>query len=196
MSLWRARITYGSVSNSAANLSDGSRFKMSGDHALGLTLARETEGLLIKASYLRTRIRMDLGPQFTQLKQGLAALQQLPIPGLAEQVEPLQRHLWNEGTVNYLALGTQYETGPWSIYAEGSEMRIDDSLSPGRRAYLGVGYRHNTTTLYGLVSRAVSKSGAVSTPDLASTIQPFAGATAAQQAQMLAIYSTMAANSS
>lgn len=188
---WRARATAGSVRTSATEI-NGSRLALRGHNTMALGLSREDGGLLVKASYLRSQVRLNSGPEVGQLRGALDTLGMLPVPGLAASLDPLNQNLWTGGGTRYLTLSTQYETGPWTFIAEGSQLRVPGSPLSARRAYASVGWRHGAVTYYGLASRVKPDDPAASAPELASSLAPVLGPAAAQQAQMLAGYAAAA----
>jgi hypothetical protein len=191
---WRGRIAGGRFATNLGALAADERLVVTGRDMLALTLSREADGLLVKGSYLRTRTSVNTTPSMLQLQAGLDQLGAVPVPGLGAEVDALQRSLWFRGVGRYLGLGIQYEQGPWSLHAEGSHARIDDSFASGLRGYLGVGYRIRSVTVYGLASRSIPKYEARQAPDLASLVTPMLGPAMGQQAQLLAQGATDAAN--
>ena len=184
---WRARATAGAVRTSVID-NKGSRLTLHGPNAFAMGLSREEGGLQMKVSFLRSRIEVNAGPQVDQLRQGLNQLAALPVPGLAGAVAPLSQNLWTGGMTTYLALAAQYETGPWTLIAEGSRLRVPGSQLNADRAYVSAGYRSGAVTYYGTASRVKPKDPAVTTPALATSLAPVIGPAAAGQAQALAGY--------
>jgi hypothetical protein len=182
---WRARLTVGTFA-SMASLGDGGSFRVRAKDSLAASLLREDGGLLLKASALRTRLKLDMPDSFVQLKQALGGLQALPVPGLQDALIPIQGALWTEGQATYLALGAQYDRGPWSAVAEVSDLRIPSTLTGGRRAYGSLSYRVGTVSYYGLASRVSPHQAVPKVPDLANGLSPILGPVGAQQAQGLA----------
>jgi hypothetical protein len=173
---------------------DGARIPMRGRDTLAMGLSREDGGLLLKASYLRSRLRLATPEGAVQLRQGLDDLSALPVPGLAGTLDTLGQNLWSGGPASYLALAAQYETGPWTLIAEGSELRVPRSPLSARRGYVSVGYRHGSVTWYGLASRVKPRRDAFLEPDLATPLAPLLGPQAAQETQLLAGYAAAAGN--
>ncbi len=192
--LWRARAAFGRFSTSSSSVFDQSRFELTGRRTLTLSLSGEAEGLLVKLSYARMRMEMDLGASVRQLQDALGQIGQLPVPGLADSMRELQQGLWTQGSVTYAGLGLQYDRGPWTLVAEGSDIKVDGSLLPSRRGYLSLAYRFPGLTVYGTASRSVAKKDPARAPDLVSTLTPVIGPQGAQQAQMLASYAATGAN--
>lgn len=190
---WRARLSGGTVRTSITDV-EGRRLKVKGSDALTMSLSREEGGLLLKASYLRSRFRVDTGAEAAQLRDGLAELGQLPVPGLAGSLDELSQNLFSSGLVSYWALAAQYDTGPWTFTAEGSQLRVPRSPLNALRAYASVGYRHGAVTYYGIVSRVRPDKPAYAAPDLTDSLAPVLGAAGAQEAQALIGYAAMAGN--
>ena len=188
---WRGRVATGSFDSSSSS-STGERYPLHGRDVWALSLAREQGGLLLKASYLRTRLKADLGPDIQQLRAGLDQLPDIPVPGLADAIDPLRQNLWAGGPGSYLALAAQYDTGPWTIITEGSNLRVPNSPLDARRGYASVSYRLGEVSYYGLVSRVAPRRAAASTPDLVTPLTPVIGPQGAQQAQVLAGYAAAA----
>lgn len=187
---WRARFTAGSVKATVSGAGSAG-LDFSGTNTMALGLSRENNGLLLKASYLRSRMKIDIAG-VDQLRQGLGQLASLPVPGLAESVAGLNRNLWTGGQASYLALAAQYDTGPWTWIVEGSQLRVPNSPLSARRAYASVGYRKGDITYYGLASRVKSDQDAVRDPGLGNSLAPIVGPQAAAQADMLARYAVAA----
>ena len=191
---WRGRIAGGHFSTNLGALTTDEPLVLTDRDMMALTLSREADGLLVKASYLHTRTAVNVTPSLLQLRAGLDQLGALPVPGLGAEVDALRSGVWTSGTGRYLGLGIQYEQGPWSLHAEGSHALIDDSPASGLRGYLGLGYRLSSVTFYGLASRSLPRRAARQAPDLASLVTPMLGPALGQQAQMLASGATDAAN--
>lgn len=184
---WRARVATGAFDSSSSS-SAGERYSLHGRDVWALSLSREQGGLLLKASYLRTRLKADVGPDIQQLRAGLDQLAAIPVAGLADAIEPLRQNLWAGGLGSYTALAAQYDTGPWTIVSEGSILMVPNSPLDARRGYASVSYRLGDVSYYGLVSRVSPRRAAASTPDLVTPLTPVIGALGAQQAQILAGY--------
>jgi len=194
-STWRARATAGSLDTTIAS-NDGSRGRLHGRQMGVVSLTREQDGLLMKASYSHSQQRLDIGPGPAQLRQGLDQLGALPLPGLADTLGNLKQNLWTGGSVTYFGLGTQYETGPWTLIAEGSQVQVPNSLISARRGYVSVGYRQGKVTYYGLASRVKPRQGAITEPDLAGSLSPVLGPEGAARAQALVGFAGVAGDSS
>ncbi|WP_231502166.1 hypothetical protein [Paracidovorax avenae] len=192
-SSWRLRATTGTISTSTT---DGGRSHRpaKADGILAVGLSREAGGLLLKLSYMHSRVSLDQGPEYAALRQGIDSLRQSSIPGVREAVAPLGDRLWAGGATSYLALAAQYDSGPWTFVAEGSRLNIPGSTLDAYRAYASAAWRRDTVTYYALASRVKPQEAALATPDVASSLAPVAGPAAARQAQMLAGYATYAAN--
>lgn len=194
-STWQARLTAGSLTSSVT-ASSGARIPLEGRDAFALSLARQEGGLHLKVSYLRSRLQVDGGAEVQQLRQGLDQLNALPVPGLTSTVASLEKNLWAGGIAEYLAVAAQYETGPWTLIAEGSQLRVPNSALKAKRGYASAGYRVGTVTYYGIASRVKPDQAAVTEPALTATLSPIVGLAAAQQAQALAGYAAAAGDGS
>lgn len=190
-SIWRARLSAGSVRTGVTDV-DGGRVKTQGRDAWVLGLSREEGGLLLKASYLRTRLEVDTGAGAPQLRSALGQLGQLPVPGLAGTLDKLSQNLWTGGPTSYWALAAQYETGPWTFIAEGSQLKVPNSPLSAKRGYVSAGYRQGAFTYYGIASRVRPDQAAFTAPDLAGPLTPILGPDGAQAAQALAGYAAAA----
>lgn len=190
-STWRARASAGTVESSVTDI-QGSRVSFKGRDTWAVSLTREEGGLQTKASYIRTRAQTDVGPGLAQLRQGLNALSQLPVPGVADEVASLSRNVWDSGYASYLSFAAMYETGPWTLIGEASHTRVAGSPLSAGRAYVSAGYRQGMVTYYGLASRVRPDRAAVGTPAFADTLGPVIGEAGAQQAQALAGYAVAA----
>ncbi|MGI4778036.1 MAG: hypothetical protein ACRYGA_07935 [Janthinobacterium lividum] len=192
-STWRARASAGLVQSSVTDI-EGSRVSFKGHDTWAVSLTREEGGLQTKASYIRTRARTDIGSGVAQLRQGLADLSQLPVPGLADRIAALSPNLWDSGDVSYLSFAVMYETGPWTLISEAGRTRAPGSPLSASRAYVSAGYRQGMVTYYGLASRVRPDRAAIGTPAFADTLGPVIGEAGAQQAQALAGYAVAAGN--
>lgn len=192
-STWRGRATFGSFRTSVTDI-DGSRIEMRARNIVGAGLSRESNGFLVKLSYWRGQLDLNTGSDVTALRQGLDGLKALPVPGLVQSIDALGKNLWSAGSTSYLALAAQYETGPWTLIAEGSRLKVPGSPLNARRGYVSLGWRNNDITYYGIASRVKPDEPAVAEPDLASSLTPIVGANAAQQAQALAGFAAYAGN--
>lgn len=192
-STWRAKLTAGVMRTSVTD-GVGDRLPMQGHGLKGLSLTREEDGLLLKFSYLSGRLRVSVGPEADQLRQALHDLSSLPVPSLTAPLEHLQENLWSGGSLSYMALGLQYETGPWTVIAEGSRLQVPKSPLSADRAYLSLGYRQGAVTWYGVASRVTPRQKAMAEPELTSLLTPVVGPEPAQQAQVVAGYATAAAD--
>ncbi len=190
-STWRARASAGSVATSVTD-TEGTRAKFTGRDTWALSLTREEGGFLMKASYLRSRLRLDTGAGAAQLRQGLRELSALPVPGLSDTIGGLNRNLWDSGPAGYLALAAMYETGPWTFISEASQVKVPRSPLSARRAYVSAGYRQGAITYYGVASRVKPTVSAVAEPDLAGSLSPFIGPEGGQEAQALAGFAVAA----
>jgi hypothetical protein len=188
---WHARLTGGSFTASATSR-DGDRIPIRGRQTLAMGLTREEDGLLVKASIFHSRLSIGTGAQSEALLAALQQLRAIPLPGLTSAIDALGENLWAGGSTTYFALGTQYDTGPWNLTAEASVLRVPGSPLSARRGYVSLGYRHDSVTYYGLLSRVAPDKAAAPVPDFRAQLSPVLGAAGAAQAQQLLGYAQLA----
>lgn len=188
---WRTRLGIGRHVTSAS-LTTGERLALRGRDIRSVHLVREQGGLLLKASALRSHLQAEAPVGLGDLRSGLDRLAALPVPGLAEQLAPLRRHLWSGGAVHYRALGAQFDHGPWTLAAEASALRVQDSPLDARAAYASAGYRHGPVTWYGMAGRIAPRQAPLPSPDLITPLAPVLGPQAAAQAQRLVAFAAAA----
>ncbi len=194
-STWRARATAGWFRTSVVSANSATRVELRGRQALSTSLSHESDGLLLKLSYLRGHVDADVGDAVAGLQQALGGLRALPIPGIGARIDALGRNFGFSGNASYLGLAAQYERGPWTLVAEGSRMMVADSPLTARRGYVSVGWRNGGVNYYGILSRVKPDQARADAPDLAGSLAPVIGPNAAQQAQMLAGIATSVSNS-
>jgi len=190
---WRLRVTHGSARASVTDL-EGARVPLRGRGLTALALNRFQDGLLLKLSFLQGHLGFDAGDQVAALRQGLDEVAGIPVPGVSEQVAALQRNLWTEGNIRYLSLAAQYETGPWTLIGEASNLTVPNSPLASRRAYASAGYRRNGFTYYVTAGAARPRRSEESSPDFVSSLSPVVGEAVAQQAQALGNFAVAAGN--
>ena len=184
------------TTTSGANRPGVDPFLIRGRDALVLTGQRESGALLLKASYKQVQLNLSIEESLRPLVQALDGLTALPIPGWAEQVAPLRASIWSGGQARYSALGLQYDSHPWLVHAEVSQLNASGtSMLPARRGYVSLGYRWNDWTFYGLVGRILSEKPALAAPDAQAMLGPIIGAAGAAQAQVALEAAAMAGNS-
>lgn len=195
---WRVKLSYGQM-RMALPGSDSDEVPMvRSKDVFTSTLSREDDGLLLKASYSRARSTFTGVPALQSLDQGLAALQTLPVPTVAQEAAVLRHNVvFTDRFADYLALGASYEQGPWWLHAEVS--RLDGELinSNGRRAYASVAYRFGRVTGYTVWGRALPAGAPIAAPtDWAATLAPLMGDAMAQQATLLGSAAAQVSNAS
>ncbi len=163
----------------------GGRLPARVERLVAVGLAREEGGLVLKATYVRGRFEFDEPAPVQPLREALARVAALPLPGMTDAVTPLQQGLWRGGAIRYLGLGVQYETGAWTLLAEVSEIRSANAPMSGRRAYFSPAYRFGEFSIYGVASRTLPKRRALAAPELAAQLAPVLGAAGAMQAQQV-----------
>lgn len=191
---WHARVTGGSFTSSATSRA-GDRVAIRGHDTIALGLTREEDGFLVKASIFHSRLSVNTGPQSDALLGGLRQLEAIPLPGFASAVDALSQNLWSGGPTTYFALGSQYDNGPWTVTAEASVLRVPRSPLDAKRGYVSLGYRHDSVTWYGLLSRVAPDRHAATVPDYRAQLSPVLGNAGAEQAQQLLGYAQLAGTS-
>lgn len=181
---WRLRLSAGRMGFSG-NDPAGGRLPARVERLVAVGLAREEGGLVLKATYVRGRFEFDEPALVQPLREALARLAALPLPGMTDAVSPLQQGLWRGGAIRYLGLGVQYETGAWTLLAEVSEIRSANAPMSGRRAYFSPAYRFGEFSIYGVASRTLPKRRALAAPELAAQLAPVLGAAGAMQAEQV-----------
>lgn len=190
----RLQVAGGQFSTTVSDYAGGG-IRLNGRDTLVLSATHEVDNWQVKGSYLRGRLRLLGGPGVEQLRQGLAQLSALPVPGVANQLAPLQQSLWLQGTVSYMALGLQYEDGPWTVVTEGNQLSVaNGGPLPARRGYVSLGYRVGPATIYGVAGLTRASEPAPPAPDLLTPLTPVVGAVTAGRAQALVQYATTAVN--
>lgn len=195
---WRVKLSYGQT-RVALPGSGGDEVPMVRSKGLFTsTLSREDDGLLLKASYSRARSSFTGVPALQSLDQGLAALQALPVPAVAQEAAVLRDNVvFTDRFSDYLALGASYEQGPWWLHAEVNRLGGELINSNGWRAYGSLAYRFGRVTGYTVWGRALPAGAPIAAPsDWAATLAPLVGDAMAQQALMLGTAAAQASNAS
>lgn len=166
---WNLRLTFGHADTLVNVVALNQPLRLKGRNAAGLSVARESGGLLLRAGYLRTNPEVSAPPQFEQLNLGLQSLSMLPVPGLSAQIQQLQAGLGTGpiGKAEYLTVGLQYDTAPWEIHAEYSDVTVGKNTSSGRRGYLSLGRHVGPVVAYALYAWSRPKDPPVTAPQLA-----------------------------
>jgi hypothetical protein len=195
---WRVKLSYGQSRSALVGPSGVDAAMMRNKGLFTSTLSCEDDGLLLKASYSRTRSSITGIPALASLDQGLAALQALPVPGVAQEAAMLRDNVvFTDRFSEYLGLGASYEQGPWWLHAEVNRLGGELINSNGWRAYTSVAYRFGRVTGYTVWGRALPARAPVAAPaDWAATLAPLVGDAMAQQAMMLGTAAAQASNAS
>lgn len=183
-SQWHATMAAGRMSTTITQVT-GQAYDATGKDLFFLGLTREHDGLLLKGTYFRGRVKPEAGPELALARAGLQQLAALPVPGLASSLAGLQRNLWSGGEVSYLGLALNYERGPWTLTSEGSVLSIPNSAGDAQRGYVSLGYRVGPVTYFGLASRVMPRRLSAPVPDLLSALTPFVGPLQAAGVQQL-----------
>lgn len=192
---WTGKIAVGRIRSTIGVVDREQYAHVQGDDTLAVTFSRESGGLLLKASYLRTRLASELPAQFQPLSDGLLGLTQLPVPTVAAEADRLYQAMQFGGVSQYSALGAQYEANRWALYAEGSRVHFDRGASGGTRGYVSLAYRWPRLTGYVISARSKPDSSPLKLEhDWAAELTPVLGPELAGQAAMLGIGGAAAAN--
>lgn len=154
------------------------------DEAFGLSIARESGGLLLRAGWSRADLAHN--PQTIEpLMSGLGQLAaSVPVPALADQALALQRQLdLKARPLVYATLGMSWDEGEWVLALELTRMSIGRSAV--RAGYASVARRVGDVTVFGIVSGAGSNGSTMQAPQWEAMLGPLAGPVLAQQAQLL-----------
>jgi hypothetical protein len=159
----------------------------------GVTISRESEGLLLRASGVHTRFEQEID-RLRPLLDALDPLAALPVPDVAEQAAQLRARLaLRDVSLTYLSLGARLERGPWLVSAEATRVSGQPTVA-WRSSYVSVGRRFGALTAYALASRVDALTPAATAPDWASALTPVLGPAAAMQAQGVAFAAAGAVN--
>lgn len=192
---WKARVYVGMAKNSTTVGTLGEYADSRMDNILGLTLSREEDGLLLKASYLQADLLRQ--PRLQPLAQGLQALEQLPLPAIAAEAKALESDIAPYGVSRYFSMGMQLDQGPWLAHMELAAMAVQHGRFDAVRSYASLAYRWKRYTVFGMAGISHPLRDAAEAPQQwAAELAPVIGPEAAAQAAMLGAFSAMTANRS
>lgn len=184
---WQAKLYAGRTS---AGLGDG-RLKLA--PLYGITLSRESYGLLLRLSAVHARTR-DAIPAMRPLLEGLQQMQALPVSEVADEAARLEASLMTGGMrTNYLAAGAAYDRNSWLFTAELNRAKVDADNSSFTTGYLSIGRRFGPVTAFVIESAALRDAKPREAPDWITPLTPF-DPLLAQQAQAIAEGATQAFN--
>ncbi len=150
---------------------------------LGASLSRESDGLLLRAGWMRAKLARNASG-LTTLLNGLDTVRALPVRTVATQADDLHRYLdLAAKPLTYVTLGMTYEQGAWQTAAEVARISLGDTNV--KAGYASIGRRIGDVSLFGVVSGSTSGRSAVATPAWGTSLAPVIGPAAAQQAQAL-----------
>lgn len=160
----------------------------------GVTVSRESGGLLLRLSAMRARSADDI-EILEPLLEGLRQMQALPVEQVAQQAAQLGAQLGTEDVqTNYLAAAVAYDTGRWLLAAEVNRAQAQgDSAISFTSGYASIGRRFGALSLFVTHSAAIREDDPRQAPDWATPLAGF-GAQLAAQAQAIADGATMAIN--
>jgi hypothetical protein len=157
----------------------------------GVTLSRESGGLLLSASVARARVSANPAAE-APLLVALAQLQALPVPAIAAEAASLRQQLdYAAASQTYLALGTSFDHADWLAMAEAAHVSSRAAGSDLSAGYATLGHRFGPLTPFATVSRARSSTSPRSAPQWQAAL---GGAPGAQQIQALGNAAVAAAN--
>lgn len=187
---WQAKVFAG---NTSAGIG-GNRLHL--DPLIGVMLSRESPGLLLRASAVSAEFPQEI-PAVVPLIAGLQQMQLLPVPQIAAQAAEMEAELSSAGSrTYYVAAGLAYDRHDWLVTAEINRAAVKNRPSISfASGYASIGRRFGSLTVFALESIARRKADASVTPDWATPLTPL-DPQLAQQAQALAVGSTMAINKS
>lgn len=153
----------------------------------GAVLSRESDGLLLRATAVRARLRNNIEetrPLFDALEQ----LQALPVPQVADEARALQRRITLQGShTNYLAAAAGWDRHDWLLNAEFNIARTEGPAAVDfTTGYASVGRRFGPVTVHITEAAQVGTRDAEQTPDWATPLTPI-NPVLAQQAQAVAV---------
>lgn len=164
--------------------------------AIGASLSRELDGLLLKASLVRLKVSLRDATELNQLDQALANIARLPIPEVQAQVEDYRRHLGLESaSLSFLQLGARYEGEKWLWSTEFAHMFGNYPTGHSLTGYASLGRRFGSITAFGVIGASRSRNRVVVGPQWGTTLAPVIGPELAAQAQMAGDAAAFAANS-
>lgn len=181
--LWRGKLFAGKLHEAGVTLSP----------AYGLTLARETDGLTVRAGLSHARFSNVV----SSLEPVLGALDEiaaLPVPTVTAQARGLHNRLdYKDTTLNYATLGVAYEPPGWQVSAEVTRV-TGSPLFSAVAGYASVGRNFGAVTLFGAASTVRSTTEPLAQPQWAGQLAPLVGPALAAQAQGLGAATTASAN--
>jgi hypothetical protein len=190
---WTAKLNLGQsrvMHSSQGQAPDGSRLPgpdLSNKDGLIATLAREENGLTLKATYAQMRSSITISPQVISLRQGLLQLAAAGVAGVSPEAQALADALkLDDVHIRYAALGAQYEAGPWQLMAELSKIDMGPRSPGGQRGYVSAAYRQGSLTPYVMLGRATPQNAVAAAPtQWGAALTPLIGAQAAAAVEQL-----------
>lgn len=163
--------------------------------AMGISLAREANGLTVKANLSRFRIGLSKVDGLVQLDQALAGIAALPIPPIQAQAEDYRGRLGLvSGSLNFVQLGARYEGSDWLWSGELAKVWGRYPSGHLTNGYFSLGRRLGAVTLFGVVGASRAKDSELSPPQWAAMLTPMLGLDLAAQIQQAGDGAVMAIN--
>lgn len=193
--MWRLKVAYGQARATLVAQSSGTTAPARVQAMRTLTLSRETLDWTVKFSYFRGVLDLRRGQALAALNSGLAQVQALPVPLVAQQAAALRDAVPLLSPSEYFAIGGQYDGGRWLMTSELSAARGRAQQARARRGYLSVGRRIDDLTLFAIASASVMPNPALTNPDQwLRQLTPVIGPNLAAQASALGYGAARAAN--
>lgn len=169
------------------------------DNVLGLTLSRESEGLLARATIARTTMGFQ-SADLAALHGGLTQVAQtVPVPSVANEArQMLVQGKYRDIGERYLSAGFSYDRDNWLLSGEYMRSTGDAPAASARAAYLTGGRRIGSFTWHTSVSSVRNEIQATAIPQWDQALAPLApllGAATIQQVQALGVGGAMWINS-
>ncbi len=163
---WRLKAFAGSVDARAtlAVSPDQITFKLRS--AGGMTLTREVDGLLFRATLGGARMTAAAPASAYAALDMLRGLERDSDPVVSEKAAELDRK-WglDTDTALFSEIGVSYDRDDWLWSAEYSRVGVNTGTRAAQSGYVSVGRRLGDVTLFGMVGRTLSRLGVVSSPD-------------------------------
>lgn len=192
---WSVKLAAGRIRSTVGVVDRDLAVPVTGRDTVAATLSREGDGLLVKATYLRTRMEGQPPGSVQQLVAAINALSQQNIPQVSSDAAAILKAMGFGGSTSYLALGLQYDQGPWTLLVEGSRAKLTTGVSGGDRGYASLSYRWNRLTGFMMAARSrPDKPPLALQADWYAVLAPLLGPALAQQTAMLGAASAAAAN--
>jgi len=152
----------------------------------GSTLAWDSSGLTVKATFAEAHTRSRDFEAVTQSYDALNQLANLPVPIVAPQAAAIRDSFSpNAFVTRYAAIGVSWDLSPWQLQAELSRITGNFESSAAWYGYASAARRFDDVTLFTMVGRARASRAPLPAPNWTAALTPVIGPTLAAQAQYL-----------